>query len=1116
MNSNQLRGKTDVGSNLFIAVLLCLVVLFCSSSCTYQHSPLFELKKDTGIDFNNKLNPDPELNILTYLYYYNGGGVASGDFNNDGFIDLYFTGNQVADRLYLNAGALHFMDITNESGIVNDSGWTTGVTVVDINHDGLLDIYVCKVGQFKSISGQNLLFVNQGINLDGIPEFKEEAAKYHLDVTSFATQAAFFDYDIDGDLDMFLLNHSVYPNRTYGKGSSRQRMDSLAGDQLFENREGVYFDVSKTSGIFQGKIGYGLGIGISDLNNDGYPDIYIGNDFFENDYLYLNQKDGTFKELITADQTHVGHTSHFSMGNDIADINNDGWTDIISLDMLPENLKAYKTSGREYNNAIYDQYLNNGYRPQYMQNSLLRNGRGKFFQETAFAAGLAATDWSWAPLIVDLDNDGYKDVFISNGIIGATNDMDFINFIADKKIQKQLEQGMEEKDLKFTEQLPQRKLSNYFFKNRDGIRFSNQTANWFQELPSFSNGSIYADLDNDGDQDLVVSNVNEKAFILENKSDKGANNSIQIILKGPNKNTLGIGSKIAVFSDSLSIFMENYSSRGYLSAMASEMTVGIGPRNAVDSIRIHWPGGSTQLLTNIAANTKVTFDYQKASLLPLKTKLPTIALKPVAISSEARHQEPTSYEFGREPLIPYSKGTEGPKISVADINNDGLEDFYLGGGKRQASSIYLQDGEGNFKESSQPEFTLVKDNEETDNVLFDADNDGDLDLLAVSGGNEYIGGKELHPQLFMNEQGIFTLNMNFPEIEVNASVVKAADIDSDGDMDLIIGANAFPRKFGRPATNYLLLNDGSGNFNIDKTDGADSFAQAGLVEDLAFSDVNADGLKDLIVLGHWMPISIFLNSKQGFKRAEYKGLNKSNGLWNRIAVADFDKDGDLDFIAGNWGLNTRLRASSSEPMQLYISDFDLNGKEESIMTYFDQGEKTVFSSKDELTKQLPSLNKKFLSYADFAAADFKELFNKKIIDKAQLLEVYELSSCYFENIGDAAFKKHKLPFTSQLSSVKSIHLDDFNKDGFTDVLLAGNDFHINTQLSRLDASHGELLINDTRGNFFSDQKADLDLRGMVRDISSIRIQGETYLIVTFNNDSPVFLKATKTHDSTSN
>jgi hypothetical protein len=1071
---------------------------------------LFRLhhSSDTGIHFNNKLTPTTDLNILTYLYYYNGAGIAAGDFNNDGLIDLYFTGNQVPDKLYINQGDFQFTDVTQKAGINNIDGWTTGVTLTDINNDGFLDIYVCKVGDYKNIKGQNLLYVNQGITENGYPSFIEEANIYHLDIISFSTQSTFFDYDLDGDLDMFLLNHSVFPNRTYGNGNLRRDIDSLAGDKLFKNDNGTFIDVSKEGGIFQGKIGYGLGVSVSDLNNDGYPDIYIGNDFFENDYLYINQKNGTFKDLISTNETKLGHTTHYSMGNDIADLNNDGFTDIISVDMLPENIEKYKSSGSEFSNQIYNQYIKNGYNHQYMQNTLQLNLGNDSFSEIAYASGIAATDWSWTPLIADLDNDGYKDIFISNGIKGATNDMDFINFIANENIQKRINNGMTQKDLAFTKELPEKKASNYFFKNNRNLTFSNVTNQWFEEIPSLSNGAVYADLDNDGDLDIIVNNVNENAFVIENKFDTTLkNNFLKIKFKGPQKNRFGIGAKVILKLDTTSITNENFLSKGYLSAISPNLTIGIGKHNFVDSLTVIWPDKKQQTLKNIPANTSITLNYTEASgdfySKPLYSKS---YLKNADAPITFKHQELSSYEFTREPLIPYAKGYEGPKIAVADVNGDGLDDVFIGGAKNQSGALFLQNKKGKFNLSIQHTFEKSSKNEDTDAVFFDADNDGDQDLLIVSGGNEYKSGATLSPRLYYNDGGIFNLSKEFKDIEINASVVKAFDYDNDSDLDIIMGANSLPQQFGKSAKNYVFENDSHGHFKDISATKAQSFSTIGLIEDIEIVDVNNDQFLDIIAVGHWMPISIFINDGKQFILQSNNTLQKTNGWWNTIKAEDFDKDGDIDFVAGNWGLNTRLKASKQKPLRLYRNDFDNNGDEEPIVTYYSQNKETVFSSKDELTKQLPILNKKFLSYAAFAKTNFSDLFAKDKIDNALKKQVYELASCYFENTGNGTFNIKKLPFIAQLSSINALSLSDFNKDGFEDILLAGNDFEISTQLGRLDASHGVLLINNKKGFFNVNTNQSFDISGSARDIKKLIINGTEYFMVSINNNVPIFLK----------
>ncbi len=574
---------------------LCLVLCFsCNKEQPQNPGNQFEFlsSSETGIHFINSIKNTQELNILNYLYFYNGGGVAIADFNNDNLPDIYFTANQGPDKLYLNKGNFHFNDITEIAAIDNSESWTTGVTTVDINNDKLLDIYVCKVGKHLSVKGHNLLYVNQGINEEGIPTFKEQSELYGLNIAAFSTQAAFFDYDKDHDLDLFLLNHSIYPNRNYGKGFKRQVKDMASGDRLYENKNGVFADVSENSGIFQGNIGYGLGIGISDLNNDNYPDIYIGNDFFENDYLYSNNKNKTFTELIHKNPLQLGHTTHFSMGNSIADINNDGLMDIVSLDMLPEDLKTYKRSGKEYDYQIYHYYLKNGYAPQFMQNTLHIN-RGKFnFSETAYLSNIAATEWSWSPLIADFDNDGFNDMYITNGILGATNDMDFINFIANEEIQKKIASGLTKSELKFIEKIPKKKTANYFFKNRNGLQFENITDHWLRfNKDSYSNGASYADLDNDGDLDIVVNNSNENAYILKNNTleNQGNTNYLKVHFKGPEKNRYGIGSKVTLYANHKMLTRENYTTRGYLSAIPPQLHFGLGEIILLDSLRITWP-----------------------------------------------------------------------------------------------------------------------------------------------------------------------------------------------------------------------------------------------------------------------------------------------------------------------------------------------------------------------------------------------------------------------------------------------------------------------------------------------------------------------------------------------
>lgn len=1090
-------------ATIWIIFGFALALTGCSKS---KPNTLFVLKdsNDTGIQFSNRLEQTPELNILNYLYFYNGAGVAAGDFNGDGLVDLYFTSNQESDKFYINQGGFKFKDATIPSRLINETGWTTGVTHADVNNDGLLDIYVCKVGDHGSIQGQNLLYINQGNNEKGIPTFKEEASKYGLDFIGYSTQAAFFDYDLDGDLDMYLMNHSVNPNRSYGKGGKRKIVDSMSGDILFKNENGQYIDVSKEAGIYQGTIGYGLGLAISDINNDGYPDIYIGNDFFENDYLYINQRDGTFRETISNNDKKLGHTTHFSMGNDIADINNDGLSDILSLDMLPEDLETYKTSGLEYAYPVYQQYLKNGFAPQYMQNALHLNLDGENFGEIANLSGIDATEWSWGALFADYDNDGYKDLFISNGIQGVTNDMDYINYISNEEIQQNIETGLSDKDMELIDRLPKKKVQNYFYQNKGGANFKNITEIWGPQIDSYSNGCVYADLDNDGDLDLVVNNVNQEAFVMENTLKGG--NYIKINFEGNPKNKFGIGAKAIVFNNKGKSVQENMATRGFMSATDNSLNFGVGKDSIIDSIQIIWAKGKFETLRKIKANQVLKVDHSNASgnYFAQRDSKTKSHYNTSSKSLDFIHKEYPTLDFDRNPLIPFAYSNEGPSTAVKDINNDGLDDLFICGGKKQASKLYLQDNKGNFKVHQAQIFEEDAINEDVNQVFADIDNDGDQDLIVVSAGNEFTNGKPLRPRLYRNTNGKFTKDKkNFESIEVNASKVDAVDFDNDGDLDLYIASNAVPIKFGVKSEQFLLENDGTGKFKEITNSYAPELKNIGNIKDFTWKDIDGNGFRDLVVAGHWTAVTIFLNNGEQLIAQKENGLDNTNGWWNAIELADLDNDGDMDILAGNWGLNTKFSASIEKPVTLYINDFDDNGSIETVVTHFHGERETAFASKDELAKQMPFLNKKFLFYKDFAKASLEELFGEDKLEEATKRQVYVLATSYFENDGNNHFQMRELPYLVQSSSVNDIYLVKNNKEKINEILMVGNNFEISTQLGRLDASHGFLLTNDEKGDI--SWKQSLGISGAARKIEKINSNGNDGFIITMNNEAPTFL-----------
>lgn len=1081
----------------------------------------------TGIAFTNKLQETSDLNIFTYLYMYNGAGVAVGDVNNDGLVDIYFTANQDKNKLYLNRGNFKFDDVTEAAEVGGQYGWKTGVTMADVNGDGLLDIYVSQVGAHQGIRGKNQLFINKGPDEKGVPLFEDEADKYGLGQVGYGTQAAFFDYDLDGDLDVFQLRHSVHNNGTFGsKQELRFTPHPTAGDKLLRNDNGRFTDVTQQAGIFSAVIGYGLGVSTGDVNLDGWPDIYVGNDFHEDDYLYLNNGNGTFRESLN---DCIGHTSRFSMGTDIADCNNDGLPDIISLDMLPADPLILKSSASEDPMDVFEFKRSYGYNYQYARNNLQLNAGVQrqskapnqvLFSEIACAADVYATDWSWSALFCDLDLDGYRDLFISNGIYRRSNDLDYIKFIEADSIQARIKaEEIAERDLEFVKRMPQIKIPNFAYQNQtgrgQGIRFTNQAEAWGMNQPSYSNGTAYADFDNDGDLDLVVNNLEDPAFVYKNLTIDGEKpasttaNFLKIRFEGKAPNRFGIGARILYESTTGRVYAENYTTRGYQSAVAPEMVLGLGTQTTLPNLTVIWPDGVAQTLTNVAANQTLTLKQSDASArFDLANLLPAPMLaKPlfqqINTALPYTHRENKFVEFNRERLIPHMHATEGPALAVADVNGDGLDDLFAGGAKWQPGALFLQTPTGTFKTFSAPD--LVRDStfEDVDAVFLDADGDGDQDLVVASGGNEYrTGDPNLQPRLYRNDRTAFVrVPEAFDTISVNAGCVAAADYDGDGDQDLFIGGLTQPWSYGLAPRSYILQNDGKGHFRDVTPAQAPNLAHYGLVKDALWADLNGDQRPELVVCGEWTPVSVWAFQNGVF--TQMYGPDTDAGWWFGLAAGDLDGDGDVDIAAGNYGLNSKLTASPEHPVRLYAADFDGNKAIDPLMTYWYGGAERLFATKDELNAQMPSIKKKFLKYRDYAAAKLNHIFDQKQLDGSVKRSAQTFASAWFENKGNGQWTRHDLPMTAQYSVLQSLYIQDLNADGHADVLAVGNFYDVNPELGRYDASYGHVLLGDGKGNFKTPRPYETGfvVKGQCRTMVSLRTKKGICWAVARNAES---------------
>lgn len=1064
-------------------------------------TPLFEplAAKETKLFFSNDLNETEGENVLAYEYFYNGGGVAAGDINNDGLTDLFFTANMKPNHLFLNLGGMNFKDITNQAGeglSGRKKGWKTGVTMADVNGDGWLDIYVCYSGKVSDDERRNQLFINKGITAKGEVQFSEEAKNYGLDDKSYSTQAAFFDFDNDGDLDMFLLNHSTKKIDNMEFARFRNDVDELAGDKLYENTGNHFTDISAKAGLRQNPMTFGLGIAIADINKDGWQDMYVTNDYNEPDYLYINNGNGTFTDQS---QQSLRYLSQFSMGVDIADFNNDGLPDIMNLDMLPEDNRRQKLLQLQENYEAFELQQNQNLYKQYMRNMLhLNNGDGTF-SEIARLAGVSNTDWSWCPLFADFDNDGYKDLFITNGYLRDYTNKDFLRYWGDYKFQKAVNrEPFLLMDL--IKAMPSTSIPNYIFKNNQDLTFSNKQLEWGFSEPLISSAAVYADLDNDGDLDLVINNINKNASLYKNKSrEMSMGTYLSVKLNGKGANTNAIGAKVFLYSKGNMQYQEVNPNRGYLSCTPTIVNFGLGDQTTVDSIKIIWPGNITQVVKNITANQKILLDQKEAK----DAFAPSVINKKVLFTKADHllpyiHHANNQNDFKRQLLMLWMYSKTGPVTAKADINKDGLEDIFISGDKDAAGRIYIQQPGKKF--TAMDGVVIGNENESSASAaaFFDCNGDGHPDLYIAKGGylSWEAGSTALQDELYVNDgKGNFSLAENaLPDVSAaGKSCVRPCDYDGDGDMDLFIGGRVIPGKYPMSPTSYLLVNNGKGIFST----AAIPFSQAGMITDAQWTDINDDGRKDLVVCGEFMPIHVYVNTGAGFTdqtKDYFSGA--TNGFWFTLTIADVNADGKEDIIAGNLGLNSPFHVSEKEPAELYYADFDGNGSVDPFFNCYVQGKSYPFVSRDELNEQIYGMRKKFSSYKNYADVTMKDIFSPEELSKNPALYVNESRTTCFIN-QNKQFVKKELPLQAQFSAVSKILATDFNHDGKTDLLLLGNQSDNRLKIGSIDANYGCLLTGDGTGNFtyVHQPESGLCVKGDVKSAEQIVIGRERYIVI---------------------
>lgn len=1106
-------------------VLASLLFLACKKEGTItaatsgqaNGTTLFQLlpPESTGVTFVNQLDEGPNTNILMYEYFYNGGGVATGDFNNDGWLDLYFTSNMGDCKLYLNEGkgGLTFRDVTGQSGAGGRPGpWKTGVNVVDINGDGKLDIYLCYSGALPDEKRKNQLFINTTPLSEGGQggsrgaTFQERAAEFGLDSPGHSNQSYFLDYDRDGDLDMLLLQHNPknLPMLNEAQTAAQLKASSpTMGLRLFRQDKGKFSDVTEKTGLNGSELSYGLGLAISDFNADGWPDFYVSNDYNVPDYLYINTPlseggKGGSRAFTNIIQDAINHTSQFSMGNDVADLNHDGLPDLITLDMLPEDNARQKLLLAPDNYGKFDLNVRSGFYHQFMRNMLqLNNGSPSLseggqggsstptFSEVGQLAGISNTDWSWSALAADYDNDGQRDLYVTNGYNRDYTNLDFIAYM-DNFVQKKGRLQREDV-LEIIQNMPASNVTNYLFRGNGELHFDNITNTCGMGQPSNSNGAVYADLDKDGDLDLIVNNINKPAFIYENIVDKKAGNYLQISLKGEGMNTQGLGAKVAVFAGGKQFFSEQNPARGYLSAVSPILHIGLGKNAKIDSLIIHWQSGKQEKRTDIAINSTLILEEKNAQLAkPIKPQYSPVF---TPIKSPINYENPliAARDFDRQKLLIGELSTQGPCMAKGDLNGDGTEDLFIGGAAGQAASVFFQGKNGQFSKANAPVFEADKASEDADAALFDADGDGDLDLYVASGGYHQFQPDDaaLQDRLYLNNgKGRFSKSPNaLPKATASKGCVAVGDLNGDGHPDLFVGGRVVPGRYPEAPASYLLVNDGKGVFAEQTRALAPDLAQPGMVCDAVWVDLNQDGKQDLVTIGEWMPVAAYLNEGGKLRPATEQVFGKAyNGMWNCIEVADLNQDGRPDFIVGNLGTNTQIKASDTEPAELYHADFDENGAVDPILCTYIQGKSYPYLTRDELVQQLPKFKKRFTDFKSYATVTTTELFAEGELKKAKQLTVNHLETTLLLSGPDGKYKLGQLPVQAQFAPVHCIAVLDADGDGDDDLLLLGNDRHLKLRLGMADANHGVLLRGDGKGQFryLPQPQSGLQVRGDVR------------------------------------